>query len=411
MAEAIQAPTRSAEGVTAERAAPALLAVLSVCSAGAAAVHFAMVPSHMGDDASQAIAFAIAGWLQLGIAIAAPIRPGRVLYAIAAVSNAVFIAAWGLSRTSGLPFGPHAGVAEAAGFVDQATVVLEVVIVLLAVLLLVRPGLGARWDRSSIVLATLPIVAVVALTTAAVTSTSATDHGGSGGHDHGETASGVYGGDHAHPVALVEPLDMATQAKLSEELELARAATLLYPTVADVKAAGGVQLNKFTPGSGAHYTMPVPGVPVPKGGFNLQAIMGNVKGFDAANPPIVLYSGNEDTSVIVGLMYVVFQDEEPEGFVGGSDIWHRHQGVCAEVKEDGGLNILLPIEIDTTKEQCDAVGGNHMPVTPWMVHVWTAAGWESPQGVFSHENPLLVCSDGTLLDEAYDFSKGCAGLG
>ena len=50
-----------------------------------------------------------------------------------------------------------------------------------------------------------------------------------------------------------------------------------------------------------------------------------------------------------------------------------------------------------TKEQCDAVGGNHLPVTPWMLHVWTAPGCESPQGVFSHENPRLTCADGRTI--------------
>ena len=109
-------------------------------------------------------------------------------------------------------------------------------------------------------------------------------------------------------------------------------------------------------------------------------------------------------------MYVVFQDEEPEGFAGPNDIWHRHTGVCAVVGADGGVDVLLPIASDTTKEQCDEVGGNHMPVTPWMVHVWTAPGWESTDGVFSHENPLLVCRDETSGDVATDFARGCQGL-
>src|SRR2546421_211955 len=40
--------------------------------------------------------------------------------------------------------------------------------------------------------------------------------------------------------------------------------------------------------------------------------------------------------------------------------------------------------------------GFFMPVTGWMVHAWVVPGWESPRGVFSHENPDLPCADGTF---------------
>ena len=389
---------------TTARPGAAVLAVAAACTAAAGAIHFAMVPTHGGEDPALAIGFAIAGWAQLAAAVALLLRPGRPVYLATALVNAGCVATWAVSRTSGLPFGSHAGVAEAAGFVDIASVVLEGLAIVLAMALLVRPALGATWGQASWVMASLPVLAVVAVTTAAIVSPSATDHGGAG-HDHG-----AEGGEHDHGDVAWQPLDYATQRQLTDELALARAATEKYPTVADLKAGGGRRLGVFTPGNGAHHTMPVEGVPIPEKGFDLQAIMGNVAGFDPANPPIILYSGTEDTAVPVGVMYVVFQDEEPEGFAGPNDIWHRHTGVCAVVGADGGVDVLLPIASDTTKEQCDEVGGNHMPVTPWMVHVWTAPGWESTDGVFSHENPLLVCRDETTGDVATDFARGCQGL-
>lgn len=225
-------------------------------------------------------------------------------------------------------------------------------------------------------------------------------------HAHAGSPGGEPGHHDPAPVAL----DMADQRLLSEQLAAARAQTARYPTVADIKAAGGKRLSVFTQFTGAHHTMPVEGAPIPAGGFDLTAIMGGVSSFDPAKPPIALYSGTEDTSVVVGLMYVAFSEAEPEGFAGPNDHWHRHSGVCAKVNGEGGLDVLLPIERDTTKAQCDAVGGNHLPVTPWMVHVWTAPGWESPAGVFSHENPLLVCRDGTSTADASNFAAGCRGL-
>jgi hypothetical protein len=30
-----------------------------------------------------------------------------------------------------------------------------------------------------------------------------------------------------------------------------------------------------------------------------------------------------------------------------------------------------------------------------MMHVWTAPGYDTPQGIFAEANPLLACSDGT----------------
>jgi hypothetical protein len=49
-----------------------------------------------------------------------------------------------------------------------------------------------------------------------------------------------------------------------------------------------------------------------------------------------------------------------------------------------------------TAVQCAKAHGFFMPVTGYMVHAWVVPGWESPKGVFSHENPDLPCADGTF---------------
>ena len=52
-------------------------------------------------------------------------RPSRLLLQLGIALNAIAIGAWVVSRTAGLPYGAHSGVAEDAGFVDVTCVVLE----------------------------------------------------------------------------------------------------------------------------------------------------------------------------------------------------------------------------------------------------------------------------------------------
>jgi hypothetical protein len=41
-----------------------------------------------------------------------------------------------------------------------------------------------------------------------------------------------------------------------------------------------------------------------------------------------------------------------------------------------------------------------------MIHVWAADGWESPAGIFSHDNPVLGCPRGT---ETFGIHEICSG--
>jgi hypothetical protein len=41
-----------------------------------------------------------------------------------------------------------------------------------------------------------------------------------------------------------------------------------------------------------------------------------------------------------------------------------------------------------------------------MVHAWVVPSWESPNGVFSHDNPNLVCADGTTRTDSAGFCQG-----
>ena len=192
---------------------------------------------------------------------------------------------------------------------------------------------------------------------------------------NGRTVKGVKAQDVAAEQQADVPLDPATRALLAQQLMAARDVALRYPTVADAER-GGYHLvgGGFGPGAGAHYI----------GGG------GSFGAFDPARPPTLIYDGISPTSQVVGLMYLGGGSTAPEGFAGPNDHWHRHSNVCLR-----GTESLFPADSDVTAAQCSAAGGSFMAITTWMVHAWVVPGWESSQGVFSHENPNVRCADGT----------------
>jgi hypothetical protein len=382
---------------------------------GAGAVHLALAPSHFGESTLEGAGFLVAAWLQIGLAVAVLLRPSRAVLVTTAVVSAACIAVWAVSRTWGLPFGEHSGHSEAVTIVDAMTVVMESFTVVLAALLL-SPSVRQFRSRSY---ALVSVVAVLALTSAIIAAPEARDHsaaahgevatGADGsaastvasGHSHGTTSAatsgatsaaasqpltdlnghevkGVKAQDIAHEEEPDQLLDATTRAALADQLTAARTIALRYPTVADAEA-GGYHLvgGGYGPGAGAHYI-----------GFG-----GGFGGFDPSRPPTLIYDGTTPSAHVVGLMYLGMgaAGVAPEGFAGPNDHWHRHSGVCTK-----GAETILPVDSDVTEAQCTAKGGRYMATTIWMVHAWVVPGWESAQGVFSHENPNLPCADGSF---------------
>jgi hypothetical protein len=151
----------------------------------------------------------------------------------------------------------------------------------------------------------------------------------------------------------------------------------------------------FAPGSGAHYI----------------SFSGSARGINpdgtvnVARPGAYIYDGTSPTSRIVGLMYISLAPSPPIGFAGPNDHWHRHANVCVRYGA-GGIEVPYPADRDITKAQCDGVGGTFMRQTVWMVHAWVVPGWESPLGVFSHDNPNVRCADGTTRADSRGFCQG-----
>jgi hypothetical protein len=401
MEQRIETPGREVDAETGTSwALPAL-------AAGAAAIHLAMVPSHMDAWAVEGVAFTIVGWLQLSAAVILLRRPTHTRRQVVAIGSALLVVAWVVSRTTGLPVGPDAGVAEDVTIVDLTCVALQVA--LIAGVLLV-PRVRARssvrrpsssfWRPAFLTSFLVPVLAI-GMTSVAIASPSARDHANghtdpTQGHTTTDQAAGVasLANGHTHPDDFLPyaPMTVAAFHVLGEQLAAVREVTLRYPTVGDALRAGFVRRGAFIPGQGAHL-FPPPSV--------LASATNSIE-----RPLSWLYSGLEDTSVVVGVMYGSGVD-----FAGPNDRWHFHTNVCvARVPSpDGGYETYSEGE-GMTPAQCAARNGSYIANAGPLMHVWAVPGWESPIGVFSHDNPLVVCTDGKKPSEVAHSTGGCKGL-
>jgi hypothetical protein len=325
-----------------------------------------------------------------------------------------------VSRVWGVPIGPDAWTPESIGWSDALSSVCELGIVALSLAVLVRPAMAQRRVRPAVA---VPVFGVAGLSVAVISSLAFTpalasshhhgvadgghthsaapsghDHGSAlAGHQHGATTlngqkvTGVKAQDVAAESQPDQPLDPTTRAELKMQLSEARDYALRYPTVADAMTAGFRVAGGFAPGSGAHY--------ISYGGLTGSG------SFDPAKPLALIYDGTSPTSQVIGLMYYGLGETAPEGFAGPNDHWHRHSNVCIK-SGPAGIETPFPADQDVTAAQCTAAQGSLLKTTGYMVHAWVVPSWESPQGVFSHDNPDVRCADGTYRTNKAGFCAG-----
>ncbi len=104
-----------------------VLVIGALCTAGAAAIHFAVTQQHFEEWWGFGIFFFVAGWVQLLWAAVAVRVSSRRLLLIGFVGNLGVVVLWVLSRTVGLPFGPEPGEVESVGLSDLVATGFEVV--------------------------------------------------------------------------------------------------------------------------------------------------------------------------------------------------------------------------------------------------------------------------------------------
>ena len=146
--------------------------VLGLSSIGAGAIHLALGPAHMAEWSVLGYGFFASGVLQLLLGAALLRSESRRLLVAGALGSLAFVGVWAVSRTTGLPVGPEAGLAETTGLADQLCVGLETVVALGALVLLRRPSAGRapagrRSARLALGLAALSVTATTGVAVAA----------------------------------------------------------------------------------------------------------------------------------------------------------------------------------------------------------------------------------------------------
>ncbi|WP_455013147.1 hypothetical protein [Mycobacterium antarcticum] len=178
----------------------------ALASFGAAIVHFAVVPTHWQEWVPAGLFFLSIALFQLIWARLVLARMTTSVLAAGIMLNVGAIALWALSRTSGAPFGPHAGEPELVKAADLCAVLLQIYVLMAAGWVVYRGHHGEPIPAFGNAIVLLGATAVVALaSTVGVASGlrhghpeqagAATDHHGpnvgpaEAHHDHSEPAT------------------------------------------------------------------------------------------------------------------------------------------------------------------------------------------------------------------------------
>jgi hypothetical protein len=378
--------------------------LLAVTLGGSAVLLFAMTSGHL--HGARATLGVIAALAEVALTVCVLTRPSRALFVGTCLCNLAVAGFW-LSVA-----GPHT--------VSDATVGIGVALagiaVLLGALLALQPQLGSTWSSSITVIGSVAPVAVAAVaigglfatteTVTAAASRPAASPGGSSAQlalsttvkvpgESSKTFQSIVAGNDTEQSELKKwvPLNPHDQAILSQQLAQAYQAAMRYPTVASAKAAGMILAGGMAPGVGAHYQL------ISTDGFKGINPDGSI---NALYPASWIYASTANNAPVVGVMYESLNDKAPSGFIGPNDHWHRHSNVCVQFA-NGKIGVPFAADQNVTPQECTDVHGQFMKKTVWMVHAWVVPGWESPQGVFSHDNLHVYCPGNTDLTNAIGF--------
>ena len=360
-------------------ARPYILGGLASLSVGAAAIHFAVIFEHFAEYALYGAFFLVLSWAQLAWAALVLWRPSRLWLWLGAAGNALVVAVYVASRTTGLPIGPDVGHPEPAGGLDVVSVVLELALIAGCVALLWRPSLADRPVRrfgtigTAVSLAAVPAF-VVAVTAAVMTPALAGPEGPTG-------MAGMASKPRAAAAALPGMGDMGTTAGLPDMKMYGSTAP---PTAAQVLAAG--QLIKQTDAGLARYRSVQAAFAAgytyvlrTNGEEHLLYDGGNpaYAGLNPQHPSSLVYAINvpHHAPILLGAMYI--EDGRANGpQVGGSlTRWHAHLVVC-----QGGKPTIAGFGVQL-RGFCNP-GTWHDRYTAQMLHVWVVP---YPGGPFSDD--------------------------
>lgn len=185
------------------------LKLASLASFGAAIIHFAVVPTHWQEWLPSGLFFVSIALFQLIWARLVLARMTTSVLAAGIMLNVGAIALWALSRTSGAPFGPHAGEPELVRAADLCALLLQIYVVMAAGWVVYRGHHGEPIPAFGNAIVLFGATAVVALAST-VGVASGLQHGhpeqaGAATDHHGPAA----GPSEAHHGVQADPLPAA----------------------------------------------------------------------------------------------------------------------------------------------------------------------------------------------------------
>jgi hypothetical protein len=364
-------------------ARPYLLGGLAALSAGAAAIHFAVLFEHFAEYTLYGVFFLVISWAQMIWPAVLLWRPWRLWLRLSIAGNATVIAVYVASRTVGLPFGPDLHHAESVGALDVVSCVLEFGLIVGCAALLWRPSLVdrpvARRGAAARV-ATLVAVpaAVIAATTAVMTPGWAGPEGPAG------MASGTSSGLSSPSSSSTVNSGMGDMGTTDGQPDMRMYGSTAPPTAGQVLAAA--QLISETDASLKRYT-------------NVQAAFaagytyvlktngeehllynGNDPGYQGLNPQdpsSLVYAINvpNHAPILLGAMYIMADQQNGPQIGGGLTRWHSHLVTCVNGHQTiAGFGVQL-------RDRCNPATWRDR-YTAQMLHVWVV---RYPGGVFSDD--------------------------
>lgn len=371
-----------------------------IASIGAGVIHAAAIGGHEGLQTLMLL-FAAVALAQFGTGLLAVLRPQQRTSALAlGLVNLAAVAAWLVSRTTGIDWIEGLAQREQVGITDGVAAALGIVAVVVAILGVT----GSQPSKRPVPVTGIGALVLVAVAGALVATTShshaAGDHHGTsdGSHAHADDAdhaegSGVGGshdhsgladvlGDHGHddddhahdetasswprPWDPTAPIDFSGVDGVTAEQQ-ARAETLVVETLAtlprfaDVSTIGELGFRSIgDSGTGhEHYV---------NAGYIMDEHM-----LDPAYPESLVFAVDGEERTLVSAMFIVrdraVDDPEITDFGGPLMQWHVHDNLCWAMGE-GGVPVVRAVT-DNHGGICPAgtvLAGGDNP----MVHVWIA---------------------------------------
>jgi hypothetical protein len=370
-------------------ARPYLLGGLAALSAGAAAIHFAVVFEHFADYTLYGVFFLVISWAQLIWPVVLLWRPSRLWLWLGIAGNAIVLGVYVASRTAGLPFGPDLHNAESVGALDVMSCVLEFALIAGCAALLWRPSLMDRpMRRRGAVATTAGLVAVPALVIAATTAVMTPGWAGPEGPagmasgstgSTGSTGSAMSGQSSATAAGMGDmgstdgqpDMKMYGSTAPPTAAQVTAAARLISQTDATLKRYANVQAA-FAAG----YTY----VLKTNGEEHLLYDGGDpaYQGLNPQHPSSLVYAINvpHHAPILLGAMYIMGDDHQNGPQIGGGlTRWHSHLVTCVNGQQIiAGFNVAL-------RGGCDPATWQDQ-YTSQMLHVWVVP---YPGGVFSDD--------------------------